>query len=234
MPAQAAHLFQQRPDVHDFAGKGGRGHHRRAHEQRPTGRAALTALEIAVRRRGADLPAFEPVGVHRQAHRAAGAAPFEAGLGENLVQPLGLGRPAHRLRARHDERLDVRRDTCRPLTSRAASSRSDSRPLVHEPMKATSMRVPSTARAALESHEGQRFLVGAVANRFADPDRLAGVDAPRDGRLDRRRVERDAVVVARIRIRRDLPPPGDRAIERRAGRHEPPALEKPRTSSRRD
>ena len=35
----------------------------------------------------------------------------------------------------------------------------------------------------------ERFLVGAAANRFADADRLARVDAPGDGRLDRRRVE---------------------------------------------
>ena len=34
--------------------------------------------------------------------------------------------------------------TWRPRTSRAASSRSDRRPFVHEPMKATSIRVPST------------------------------------------------------------------------------------------
>ena len=47
------------PHVHDLAGDRGRRHHRRAHQQRAAGRAALPALEIAVRRRRADLAAFE-------------------------------------------------------------------------------------------------------------------------------------------------------------------------------
>ena len=44
----------------------------------------------------------------------------------------------------HDQRLDVRRDVVARARCRAASSRSDSRPLVHEPMNATSIRVPCT------------------------------------------------------------------------------------------
>ena len=91
-------------------------------------------------------------------------------------------------------------------------------------MNATSMRALD-ARPARKPHEGQRFLVGVLGDRLADADRLAGIDAPGDGRLDRRGVERHAVVVARVAIRGDLPPPGDRAIERRARRHEPPAPE---------
>ena len=73
------------------------------------GRTALPSLEVAVRRRRADLAPFEPVGVHRQAHRAAGAAPFEAGVAEHAVEPFAFGRGAHRLRAR-----------ARPAPSRAA------------------------------------------------------------------------------------------------------------------
>ena len=45
---------RQLPDVDDLAGHGGRRDHRRAHQQRAAGRAALPSLEIAVRRRGAD------------------------------------------------------------------------------------------------------------------------------------------------------------------------------------
>ena len=44
--------------------------------------------------------AFEPIRVHRQAHRAAGAAPFEAGVDEDAVEPFALRRGAHRLRTR--------------------------------------------------------------------------------------------------------------------------------------
>jgi len=35
--------------VANFAGDGGGGHHERTHEERATGRAALTAFEVAVR-----------------------------------------------------------------------------------------------------------------------------------------------------------------------------------------
>ena len=38
--------------------------------------------------------AFEAIGVHRQAHRAAGAPPLEAGLDEHAIEPLALrGQP---------------------------------------------------------------------------------------------------------------------------------------------
>ncbi len=103
-------FFEHVSHVDHFARQRRGGHHRRAHQQRAAGRAALAALEVAVRRRGADLAALELVGVHGQAHRAAGAAPLEAGLREDLVQPLRFGGAADRLRARDDERLDVRRD----------------------------------------------------------------------------------------------------------------------------
>ena len=43
------------PHVDDFSGNGRGRNHRRAHQQRAAGRAALPALEVAVRRRGADL-----------------------------------------------------------------------------------------------------------------------------------------------------------------------------------
>jgi hypothetical protein len=47
-------------------------------------------LKLRLRGGGAELVADELVGVHRQAHRAAGAAPFEAGVGEDLVDALLL------------------------------------------------------------------------------------------------------------------------------------------------
>ena len=64
---------------------------------------ALASLEVAVGRRGAALPRRELVGVHAQAHRAAGEAPLGAGLGEDLVQALVLGLQPHPGRAGHDE-----------------------------------------------------------------------------------------------------------------------------------
>src|SRR5438309_832181 len=85
--------------VDDFAGDRSRRHHRRAHQEGASGGAPLPSLEVPVRRGGADLASFEAIRVHRQAHRAAGAAPFETGLEEHAVEPFAFGGGAHRLRA---------------------------------------------------------------------------------------------------------------------------------------
>src|SRR4029079_5567908 len=65
------------PDINHLAGHGRRGDHRGAHQQCPSRWASLTALEVPVGRRRADLAAFELVGIHREAHRAACATPIE-------------------------------------------------------------------------------------------------------------------------------------------------------------
>src|SRR5712691_7230850 len=69
--------------------RGGGGHCRR-HQVRAAARA-LPAFEIAVRCRSATLLRAELVGIHREAHGAAGLAPFEAGLDKDFVQPFRLG-----------------------------------------------------------------------------------------------------------------------------------------------
>ena len=63
-------------------------------------------LRFEVRR--AALAGRGDVGVHAQAHRAARAAPVEAGGAEDLVEALGLGLALHLHRARDDHRVDVR------------------------------------------------------------------------------------------------------------------------------
>src|SRR6185369_10354448 len=75
------------PHVDEMAGNRRRGRHRRADEVRAPARA-LPAFEIAVRGGRAALAGFEPVGVHRQAHRAARLPPFETRFAEHLVQPF--------------------------------------------------------------------------------------------------------------------------------------------------
>src|SRR5690242_19115880 len=76
---------------------------------RPRARS-LAADEIAVAGRGAALPRGHLVGVNREARRAARLAPFEAGVDEHLVEPLGLGLRLYQAGARHDDRpLDARR-----------------------------------------------------------------------------------------------------------------------------
>src|SRR3954462_15969571 len=102
------------PDVDDLAGDRRRGHHRRTHEKRASGRTALASLEVPVRRGGADLAPFETVGIDRQAHRAAGAAPPEAGVEEPAIEPLALVRLTDRLRPGDHQRLHVSRDAMPP------------------------------------------------------------------------------------------------------------------------
>src|SRR4051812_43274777 len=63
--------------------RGGRGHGG-THEVRAATRA-LPAFEVAIAGRRATLPRLQPVGVHRQAHRAARLAPFETRGLEDLV-----------------------------------------------------------------------------------------------------------------------------------------------------
>src|SRR5437773_1858260 len=70
----------------------------------------LTAFEIAVRRRRTALPGAQHIGIHAEAHRAAGVAPLEARVAEDAIQPLLLRLRLHPLRARHDHRAHARRD----------------------------------------------------------------------------------------------------------------------------
>src|SRR6478735_6058729 len=79
---------------------------RRRDERRDEVRAtalALAALEVAVRRGRRALAGRELVGVHAEAHRAAGVAPLGAEVEEDLVEPLGLGLEPHAGGRRDDE-----------------------------------------------------------------------------------------------------------------------------------
>ena len=64
---------------------------------------ALTAFKIAVGSGGATLAGGEPVGVHRQTHRAARFAPLEARVGEDFVQALCFSLTFHQARAGHNQ-----------------------------------------------------------------------------------------------------------------------------------
>src|SRR3954464_14739994 len=60
---------------------------------------ALPAFEIAVGGRRATLAGLESIGIHAEAHRAAGLAPFEARVAENAVETFLLGLHLHQPRA---------------------------------------------------------------------------------------------------------------------------------------
>src|SRR5690606_28194104 len=97
------------PHVDEMTGDGRGSRHRRTDQVRASA-GALPALEVAVRGRRTALARLEPVGIHCQAHRAARFAPFEAGVAEDPVEPLGLGLLLHQPRPGNDHhQLDVRR-----------------------------------------------------------------------------------------------------------------------------
>ncbi|KAJ6444371.1 3-isopropylmalate dehydratase [Purpureocillium lavendulum] len=106
----AGAVVGQLADVGKLANNAGGGGHDRGHEMRAT-LGTLAALEVAVRRTGAALLGRQDVGVHAQAHAAAGLSPFEASIKEDLVESLFLGLGLDQARAGDDHgALDVRRD----------------------------------------------------------------------------------------------------------------------------
>src|SRR5690242_13632598 len=93
-----------------MAGDGGGSGHDRADEMRAAV-AALAAFKIAIRGAGAALVRRQDVGVHADAHAAAGVAPLEARLRENFVEAFLFGGCANAARTGNDERLlDIFRD----------------------------------------------------------------------------------------------------------------------------
>ena len=69
--------------------------------------ASLASFEVAVARRGAPLAGFELVGVHGQAHAAAGLAPLETRLLEDAVESFLLGLSLDLAAAGNDHRADA-------------------------------------------------------------------------------------------------------------------------------
>ena len=51
---------------------------------------ALSALEVAIRCRGAALTGLKPIGIHCKTHRAAWLAPLKAGLPKDLIEAFLL------------------------------------------------------------------------------------------------------------------------------------------------
>ena len=195
----------------------------------------MPPLEIAIGRGRANLAALKLIGVHRQAHRAAGTAPFKPGGDENLVEALGLGGFAYCLRARHDQR-------CHRFRHMAALG--DARGFAQIGQTAVGARADKghvdlragDRHAACEAHEFQRLdhrraIVGRDIVRSRQPlahsDGLAGVDSPRHRRLNLRGIDPHHVVVHGIGIRRERRPPLTRARERVAPGHERAAFHVP-------
>ena len=133
----------------EVPGDGGCGSHLGRDQVRASA-ASLAAFEVAVAGGGAALAGRENVGIHGQAHGAAGLAPVEAGFLEDAVQALGLGLRLDGLRAGNHHGADVVLNLV-PAAMRAAARRSSMRPLVQEPMKTRSMATSSSGVPAFRS-----------------------------------------------------------------------------------
>ena len=83
--------------------------HRGRHEMGPAA-GPLAPLEISIAGRGATLSGLKHVGIHRQAHTAAGFPPLESRLFEQSVEPFLFGLLFHQARARHHHRPHSRGD----------------------------------------------------------------------------------------------------------------------------
>ena len=132
------------------------------HQDGAAGGRALAALEVAVGGRGAELVADELVGVHGEAHRAAGAAPLEAGVAEDLRRGLPARTGLATICEPGTTMAFTPGATLWPRMYFATSRKSESRPLVQEPMKATSIFMPLIGVPAVELHVGERFLDGGL------------------------------------------------------------------------
>ena len=92
-------------DVGEVAGDGGSGGHLWGDEVGAAS-SALAAFEVAVAGGGAAFAGGEDVGVHAEAHAAAGFAPVEACFGEDFVEAFFFGLRFYCLRAGDDHRAD--------------------------------------------------------------------------------------------------------------------------------
>lgn len=79
--------------------------HSRRDEMRASARS-LSPFEISIAGRGTALSWLEHVGIHREAHTAAGFSPLESCIFEQAVEPLLFGLLFHEAGTGHDHRVN--------------------------------------------------------------------------------------------------------------------------------
>ena len=199
--------------------------------------------KLRLRGGGAALPRRELVGVHPEAHRAAGEPPLGAELLEDLVDALGLGLEPHAGAAGHDHHadavglllaLDDRGEGAQVFDAAVGAGAHEHRVDLDVLHRGAGRRGPCTrARARRESRAlrvGDRRRVG---HGPAQRDALAGVGAPGDERLELVRVEEDLGVEDGVVVGGERVPVGDRVVPVGALRRVRPALRGRRRWSRR-
>ena len=135
---------------------------------------ALPALEVAVGRRRAALLRSELVGVHAEAHRAAGTAPLRTRVDEDLVEALLDRLVAHAHRARHDEQAGAVGGLW-PLMISAARRRSSMRPLVQEPTNTVSTLISRIGVPASRPMYSSAFSVATLSSASSKSSGLGTV-----------------------------------------------------------
>src|SRR5579884_1104492 len=179
--------------VHEMPCDGGGGGHDRAHQMRAAV-ASLAPFEIAIRSAGAALVRRQNVGVHADAHAAAGVAPLEASLRENSVQAFFFRSVLDAAGAWNDERLlDVLRDVLAGDEMRGGAQIVEPRIGAGADEDAVHGNVHNR-RASLEAHVMKGALGGflvigireraGIGHAAGDRSDHAGVGAPGDLRGD--------------------------------------------------
>ena len=188
-------------------GGGGDGHR----DQVGATALALPSLEVAVGGRGAALTGRELVGVHAQAHRAAGAAPLAAGLLEDDVEALVLGLHPHPHRTGYDEQAGVLVDRAAlddlggeaEVLDAAVGAGADEDgvdlDLAHRGAGLEAPCTPAPSRRATRSSASSNC--AGSGTDAAERHALAGVGAPGDERRHLAGVEHDLLVEDRRRRR---------------------------------
>ncbi len=160
-------------------------------------------------------PGCQLVGVHTQAHRAAGAAPLATGLLEHHVEALVLGLEPHPHRSGYDEQPCVLRDVAAlehlgrgpqvldPSVGARADEHGVHGDLAH---RGAGGQAHVLQRLLRRDHVAGVLEVGRVRHRTAERDALAGVGPPGDERRHRRGVEHDLLVVLGVLIGDEGPP----------------------------
>ena len=187
-------------------------------------------------------PRRQLVGVHAQAHRAAGVAPLGARVGEDLVQALGLGlragpgrsrgRPASARRRRPGGRAGSRPRRAGPRSGRWCRSRGR-RCRRRSRASACPAVSPMYSRALRGSClVGRIGVVLGVGHRRRQRDALARVGAPGDERAQLAGVDDDLGVELRVVVGGQRPPVGDGIVPVLPGRRLRRGPRRRRTSSR--
>mmetsp|Transcript_21030 Transcript_21030/g.62929 ORF Transcript_21030/g.62929 Transcript_21030/m.62929 type:complete len:464 (-) Transcript_21030:754-2145(-) len=212
---------------------GGRRCHCGGHEVRAA-TGALAALEVAVGRGRAALARLQLVGVHGQAHGAAGLAPVKARLDEDLVKALSLCLSLDQSRARHYHCVCVGRDLAALGDRRGGTNVLDARvgartdeDLVDlEALQRGARGKAHVVEGACHRRSARRVgLAGRVWHHASDGAHVLRRRAPRDCRRNVLAAECDLLVILCIRVGRQLSPGVHRPVKQVALRGHGPSAQ---------